>query len=108
MKTKILIACHKEFCPPSDGVFLPVAVGKKGVWSDGMLRDDDGENIAKKNGTYNELTALYFAWKNFDKIGAPDAVGLNHYRRYFIYEKRRYAYYETTEATDLLQKTAFD
>lgn len=29
------------------------------------------------------MTALYWAWKNYDKLGNPDYIGLMHYRRYF-------------------------
>ncbi len=40
--------------------------------------DNTGDNISKKNPHYNELTALYWGWKNLD----VDALGLVHYRRY--------------------------
>jgi hypothetical protein len=33
----------------------------------------------------NELSVLYWAWKNYDKIGNPDYIGLYHYRRMFEY-----------------------
>ena len=40
----------------------------------------------KKNRNINELTALYWAWKNYDKLGNPDYIGLMHYRRQFSKE----------------------
>ena len=46
------------------------------------LRDDQGENISHKNPSYAELTAQYWAWKNFDALGNPDYIGFFHYRRY--------------------------
>lgn len=45
-----------------------------------VLRDDVGPNIADRNATYSELTAIYWVWRNVRDL---DAVGFCHYRRYF-------------------------
>lgn len=80
---KILIAAHKPcIIPKNDGVYLPVFVGaglNKNT-PDGFQPDSEGQNISLKNPYYNELTAIYWAWKNLN----CDIVGLVHYRRYFV------------------------
>lgn len=82
MNVKIMVAAHKEFPMPKEReLYLPVLVGAKRNYKPGIdyQRDDDGENISEKNPNYNELTAIYWAWKNLDS----DVVGLVHYRRFF-------------------------
>ena len=76
---KIVIAAHKKYQMPSDGMYLPVQVGAAGNESIGYQRDDDGENISDLNPYFCELTGLYWAWKNLD----ADYIGLAHYRRHF-------------------------
>lgn len=96
---KILICCHKPCELPSDpdGMFLPIQVGAAVSDIDlGMQRDDqvNGEpcdNISAKNKSYCELTALYWAWKNIKKLYPNlEYIGLNHYRRYFSFDKKNY------------------
>ena len=77
---KIVVATHKPYRMPSDGVYLPLQVGAAGKAGLGFRRDDEGENISAKNANWCELTGLYWAWKN---LTAEDAVGLVHYRRHF-------------------------
>ncbi|GHV98485.1 multidrug MFS transporter [Lactobacillus nasalidis] len=71
---------------PADPVYLPVLVGAVKNYKPGIAyqRDDEGENISAKNPFYNELTGIYWAWKNLKDV---DAVGLVHYRRYFYVKK---------------------
>lgn len=88
MNIKILVAAHKEFPMPADkDLYLPVLVGATKNYKTGInyQRDDEGENISLKNPNYNELTAIYWAWKNLD----ADAIGLVHYRRLFSRNKKR-------------------
>ncbi|PMD68824.1 DUF4422 domain-containing protein [Companilactobacillus nuruki] len=84
---KILVASHKYVSMPEDrNVYLPVLVGAGSNYKKGIdfQRDDDGENISYKNPNYNELTAIYWAWKN---LKDTDVVGLVHYRRLFSIDK---------------------
>lgn len=49
--------------------------------------DSDGDNISKLNRSLNEMTAVYWMWKNYDKLGDPKIIGLCHYRRYFLFDE---------------------
>ena len=63
MDIKIIVATHKKYWMPSDDIYLPVHVGKKGKTDLGYQGDDTGDNISDKNTNYCELTGLYWAWK---------------------------------------------
>lgn len=89
MNIKIIIAAHKPYDFPVDGVYVPLFVGANGREdiinpSDNtpLIRDDSGDNISAKNPYYSELTGLYWAWKNLE----ADYIGLAHYRRHFFYK----------------------
>lgn len=78
MKTEIYVAGHKASEPiPSNGVFVPIQVGSGARFC--PLSDNTGDNIAEKNDSFCELTALYWIWKN---TAGQDYVGLFHYRRH--------------------------
>lgn len=75
----IYTVAHKEFEEPKDKLFVPVFVGNGEISRKNVLRDSRGDNIADLNPKINELTALYWIWKNT----RTDVVGVCHYRRYF-------------------------
>ena len=80
MDIKIIIATHKKYWMPSDQMYLPLHVGKKGKDDLGYTGDDSGDNISVKNANYCELTGVYWAWKNLN----AEYKGLAHYRRHFM------------------------
>ena len=97
---KLLICYHKKDVLLNDEIFTPIHVGRalarekmgrddpQFKWlCDNMIGDDTGDNISQKNPSYNELTAVYWAWKNYEKLGNPDYIGLMHYRRHFIFRE---------------------
>ena len=87
MTIKLLVCCHKEGAK-GDGLLVTVQGGaalKEDIGCD--FRDDDGENISALNPCYNELSVVYWAWKNYHKLGNPDYIGLMHYRRYFYADR---------------------
>ena len=95
---KILVCYHKPYpLPPiDDGVLLPIHVGKAlsdadlNMQADNELNGQPCDNISDKNESYDELTAMYWAWKNLRKL-YPDVkyVGLSHYRRLFAFDEDR-------------------
>ncbi|MDC4186164.1 DUF4422 domain-containing protein [Loigolactobacillus coryniformis] len=88
MNIKILVATHKNYVMPQDqSLYLPIFVGKD-LHPDvnhTFQGDNTGDNISIKNAHYNELTAIYWAWRNL----AADAIGLVHYRRYLSLHKQK-------------------
>lgn len=86
-KIKLLISHHKPNIIFQDEILTPIQLGKS--LSDlnlGIIGDDTGENISKLNKKFCELTGIYWAWKNQDKLGNPDYIGFMHYRRHFYFK----------------------
>lgn len=82
-KIKLMVATHKNYEFPSVDYYTPIHVGKARNNNELAIQGDDtGNNISLKNGSFCELTALYWAWKN-DFFVDAEYVGLVHYRRYF-------------------------
>ena len=75
---KIFTIAHKQYWFPSDPLYEPLQVGNGD--DIGIKRDNSYDNISFKNGSYCELTGLYWIWKNDSDY---DYIGLDHYRRHF-------------------------
>ena len=98
-KLNILVCYHKKDKIFKNKFLTPIQLGKsiqKTKSKDGtlasdeldwlnknMIGDDTGENISSKNRFLNEMTGIYWAWKNYKELDEPDFIGINHYRRYF-------------------------
>ncbi len=105
---KILVAYHRKSTLLRNDFVMPIHVGralamensKDGQISeedfqwmmDNMIGDDTGDNISSLNRYFNEMTAIYWAWKNYEQLGNPKYFGLMHYRSIFLFS--RYPYYE--------------
>ncbi len=86
---KIFVVYYKPAKVFRSEIFEPIQAGAAGSRHDlGMLRDDTGDNISKKNRNYGELTAWYWVWKNW-LPAHPEvtSVGFCHYRRFFDFSK---------------------
>lgn len=51
--------------------------------------DDTEENISARNPEWNEMTVIYWAFRNYDRIGNPEYIGFEQYRRHFIFDRWR-------------------
>ena len=104
-KLKILIVYHKPSFLLKNDIYLPIHAGrdiamqnskdgkvskKDYKWlTKNLVGDNTGENISSKNREWCELTAIYWAWKNYHKIGNPNYIGFMHYRRFFNFENSK-------------------
>lgn len=105
---KLFVCCHKEEKVPEHELLYPIQVGT--ALADkrfpGFLYDNEGENISRKNRSYCELTAQYWAWKNVD----AEYYGFFHYRRFLYPDTKEKLPYriEKTPSKSLLSKLKFD
>lgn len=96
-KIKILVGYFKPALLLKSDVFVPIHMGRsisadsadKSWMLEHMIGDDTGDNISHMNKQFCELTALYWAWKNYDKLDNPDYIGFMHYRRVFGFDESK-------------------
>ena len=91
---KIIVCAHKITKTIQSEVFCPILLGtenaddKTKAYFSEYLYDNVGDNISYKQPNYSELTGLYWASKNLDKLNNPHYIGLFHYRRFFNFGKK--------------------
>lgn len=87
MKVQIYVAAHKPYQMPQDPAYRPIFVGAAihGSTPQNYQPDNVGDNISACNPNFNELTAMYWIWKNCH----ADIKGLNQYRRYLSQTPKR-------------------
>ena len=103
----LFVCCHKEENIPKHELLKPIQVGSAiaNKRFKNFYYDDTGDNISKKNRSYCELTAQYWAWKNID----ADYYGFFHYRRYLypsLNEKKPYQI-KKEPSIDILNKLGY-
>ena len=81
---RLFVCCHENKSIAENPLLVPIQVGAALAQEhfSGFLYDDTGDNISERNRSYCELTAQYWAWKNYK----ADFYGLFHYRRYFVFD----------------------
>ena len=119
-KIKILVSYHDEHQILKSDILVPIQTGRALTQKRfvGMIGDDTGDNISVKNPYYAEISAQYWAWKNYEKLGNPDYIGFMHYRRHFILDETKYkkqyrskeenAYIEMTDDDILREVSQYD
>lgn len=80
-QASLYITYHRPSHVVADGrALIPIQVGSGSSIPGINCRDNTGKNIAERNPSYCELTALYWIWRS-----APESashLGLLHYRRF--------------------------
>lgn len=80
--SKIYVSTHKNFfIPKLPSGYQLIHAGKK-IFNDdlGFQGDDTGDNVSELNVQINELSAIYWVWKNAPHV---DYIGFASYRRFF-------------------------
>ena len=91
-KIKLLIT-HKKYSKIlNEEPFVPIQTGRdiSDEIFENMIGDNTGDNISKENNYFCELSAIYWAWKNYEKLDNPDYIGFMHNRRHFIFNNKHY------------------
>lgn len=77
------VITHKPYPIQQDDLYRTLCVGD--YQEESALSERTGKNISVYNDRLNEVTGLYWIWKNADS----EYVGLSHYRRFFDYNGYR-------------------
>lgn len=88
---KILVGYHMPAPVIANGILTPIHLGRSlaeerfGKTAEPLfnlpLGDDTGDNISRLNPRFSEMTGMYWAWKNYERLGNPAYIGFLHYRR---------------------------
>lgn len=101
VSVKIGVCHHMDGPRFSNDAYMPLHVGRAGAPRPipGMAGDDQGRNISMRNGSWAELTGLYWLRHNVE----ADFLGLMHYRRFldFRFRHRGGTIGDVSEATIL-------
>ncbi len=97
---KVLVGYHKPSPLFKSDMLIPIHGGrvcaqeatKDGKLSESEFRwlvnntigDDTGDNLSKYNRYINEMSPIYWAWKNYEKLGNPEYIGFMQYAKHLI------------------------
>ena len=86
-KIKILVTYKSRHKIIKSDIFTPIQTGRAIADEifDEMIGDDTGKHISNKNPYFCEMSAIYWAWKNYEQLGNPEYIGFMHYRRHLLF-----------------------
>lgn len=89
---KILVTYKNENKLLKSDILTPIQTGRAIAdrHFENMIGDDTGNNVSARNAKFSEISAQYWAWKNYIELGNPDYIGFMHYRRHFIFNDNNY------------------
>lgn len=92
LNLKIFVTYKDKHAILKSDIITPIQTGRDLAGEDfeNMLGDNTGDNISFLNNCFCELSAIYWVWKNRDKIGNPNHIGFMHYRRHFLFAEKAY------------------
>ena len=73
--------CDLPPCFADRTIYFPLLCGRSSG-EDGTACDATGDNISRYNPFLNEMTGIYWMARHDAELGAPDFIGVNHYRRF--------------------------
>ena len=89
-KIKILVTYKGRHKIIESDIFTPIQTGRAIADEvfDEMIGDDTGDNISHLNSYYCEMSAIYWAWKNYEQLGNLEYIGFMHYRRHLLFNPK--------------------
>lgn len=88
-KIKIFVSYHAEAFRVKNEIFEPIQIGQDvfGYSLEGMISENNGDNISNKQPIYSDLVASYWLLKNYIDNCPEDYIGVCHYRRIFSFKR---------------------
>lgn len=92
LNIKIFVTYKEKHQHLKSDIITPIQTGRAIAKQDfeDMIGDDTGDNISILNNSLCELSAIYWVWKHFEEIDNPNYIGFMHYRRHFVFGKKKY------------------
>lgn len=86
---KILVSYDSRKKILKNEILSPIQVGRNLSYEifDDMIGDNTGDNISSSYPDFKDLTSVYWAYKNYDKLGNPEYIGFMNCENQFIFNE---------------------